>query len=361
MNVVIDGLPLRGTSLAVVIEQLLAGWQRLGEDDAVHLVVGADADLKTPPEVEVHRVPLGRLHALTRLRAQTLELPRVCRTVRADVLLGSLPTTAAGPLPCPRAVVAHDLRHELRPDQFSRRALVLRQIGYGLGFRQADAVICISERTRDDLLWSRPWLRRRVVRVALLGADHVLDWDPAETEDQLGHAIAFGQYQNKNVDLVIDAWSILQRRSIDLPLVIVGLPDGARAAALGRISARNLEDRVTVHPWLTSGSFQRAFVSAGLVVFPSDFEGFGLPAIEAMRLGIPLVVSPDPALLEVTGGFATVVDGDGPEALADAVTAATQLADEQIAAARAHAASFTWERAASAVRAALVEVVNGSG
>lgn len=360
MRVVIDGLPIRSTSLAIVVEQLLAGWQRLGEDDDIHLIVGADASLVLPAATTIHRITLDRRRALGRLRAQNVDLPLLCRRLGADVLLAPLPSTTMIPLACPRAIIVHDLRHELRPGHFPPLARLVRRVSYGIGFRQADAVICVSERTRDDLLRSRPWLNQRVVRVALHGADHVLSWRAVPAEDSEGYAIAFGQYENKKVDLVIDAWAVLKQRAWDMPLLLVGLPAVARRAAEDQVHRLGLEGWVTVLPWLSSDEFRARFLSARLVVFPSDFEGFGLPAVEAMRLGIPVVITPDPALLEVTGGHGTVVGGPGPAALADAVMAGCALGPEALEAARLHAAAFTWERSALAVRAALDEIVTGT-
>lgn len=357
MRIVVDGLPIRSSSLAIVVEQLLAGWQRLNHDDAIHLVVGPDADLAVPQKVTVHRLAFAQRSTLSRLLAQNIELPKLCRTLEADILLAALPTTAVCPLPCPRAVIVHDLRHELRPAQFSAKARMLRRIGYGVGLRQAEAVICVSERTRNDLLRSRPWMRGRVVRVALHGSDHVLSWR-RQAGNRQPFALAFGQYENKNVDLVVDAWSILKHRDVDLPLVLVGLPVASRRCVEERVAELELKGSVTTLPWLTTAEFHELFLSARMVVLPSDLEGFGLPAIEAMRLGIPVVVSADPALLEVTGGHATVVDGQGPAALADAVMAASSASRERVEAARAHAETFTWERSARTVRLALLEIVD---
>ena len=212
--------------------------------------------------------------------------------------------------------------------------------------------MCISQRTRDDLLAGHPFLRSRRVTVAPLGADHVLEWPPRQPG--AGYALAFGQWGNKNVDLVLDAWAMLRSRCDTLPLVVVGLPAKAHADAKVGAAARGLQDLVTVRPWLSALEFQQQFTSASLVVFPSDFEGFGLPAVEAMRLGIPVVVTPDPALLEVTGGRATVMDGWDAAALSRAVPQALQTSAEQLRAGVEHASTFTWRRTAADVRDALL-------
>jgi glycosyltransferase involved in cell wall biosynthesis len=241
----------------------------------------------------------------------------------------------------------------MRPHQFSYRTRVLRGVSYGLGYRRADAIVTISHRTREDLLRVHPWLRRQTVTVAQLGADHVLQWPHAEAGGP-PYALAFGQWGNKNVGLVLDAWAVLRDREEEpLPLVIVGLPEADRARVQADVAARGLSDVVTVQGWLDAGAFQRRFTGASLVVFPSDYEGFGLPALEAMRLGIPVVVTPDPALFEVTGGLATVMDGWDAAALARAVPVARRLSAEDLERGVKHAAEFTWRRTAADVRATL--------
>jgi glycosyltransferase involved in cell wall biosynthesis len=356
MRILFDGLPITGSSLAIVVEHLLEGWQQLPDHDELHLLLGPDAELTVPDSVTVHRVPFGRVPALSRVRGQNVAVPRLCRHVKADVMFGVLPTTTVAPLPCPHAIMAYDIRHELRPQQFSRKARAVRFASYGAGFRQADGIACISERTRTDLLRSRPWLSRRPVRTTLLGADHVDAWPAMDSSEP--YALAFGQYGNKNVDLVLDAWKLLHEdASADAgPLVLLGLSGAARAATQQRIVDLGLQDVVTPLPWLSAQEFRERFVSAGLIVFPSDFEGFGLPAVEAMRRSIPLVITPEPALLEVTGGLATVMDGWDAPALAAAVRAARDAPVQALDSARRHAAPFTWRRTATDVRHLLTEI-----
>ena len=356
MRVVIDGLAIRGeNSLSIVSEHLLSGWQQLDGIDELHLVVGSDAGIAVPESVSVHSVPFGRSAMLSRLSAQSRQLSRLCRSLRADVMLAMLPTTALTPLPCPRAVIAWDFRYRLLPWQFSRKSLLLRKVSYDIGFREADAVACISGRTKRDLLAFHPRLSEVPVRVTHLGADHVDSWAVRAADDR--HAIAFGHFVNKNVDLVLDGWSALHARGgATLPLRLVGVSERDRRPLQERVNELGLTSVVTVSPWIPKASFQEQFASSSLVVFPSDFEGFGLPAAEAMRLGIPVVITPEPALLEVTAGHATVLDGDGPAALVRAVDTALQLPAADLAAARRHADRFTWASFASGVRSLLAEV-----
>jgi glycosyltransferase involved in cell wall biosynthesis len=352
VRLIIDALPITGDSGAIVTEHIVAAWAKLGLDE-IHVVAGPGLEAPLPDSVTVHELPYGKRAAVSRLRHQNVTLPKIARRIGADAVLGILPTTVATPLPCPRFVIGWDLRNELRPDQFTRLNRLQRWVSYNLGWRQAAAIPVISQRTKDDLLASRPWLaKRKDVPVVWLGGDHADGWprDPNATP----YALAFGQYGNKNPALVVDAWKLLADRGYDLPLTIVGLGAAAREHVQSLVQTHGIEHLVTVMPWLTIEEFRGTFASASLIVFPSDFEGFGLPAVEGMRLGIPVVITPEQALLEVTNGHATVMDGWDSAALADAVARARDVTPDQTAAAREWAAQFTWEATARGLRKAVV-------
>lgn len=360
MRVVIDGLALRGSnSLAVVLERLLHGWSDLGRDDELHLLVGPEAEVDVPSRVVVEQVPLRGPHYPARMWAQATVLPQRCADLRADALLAILPTTTLRRLSCPRVVIVHDLRHERCPEQFSTGMRVIRRVGHGIGIRQADAVIAVSGRTRDDLLSSRPWLAGGAVSVAHLGGDHVDAWPSAQPGPP--YALAFGQWGNKNVGLVLEAWARLQGRAVAPPLVVVGADSATRTGLERRVEELGLAGRVEVRPWLDDRAFRECFASAALVVFPSRFEGFGLPAVEALTLGIPLVITPDPALLEVTDGHAVVMDGWDAEALSTAVLEAQRQTQSQRLDAQQHGRTFTWARTAEQVRRALSAAIAAAG
>jgi glycosyltransferase involved in cell wall biosynthesis len=355
MRLLIDALPITGDSGAIVTEHIVDAWQKLALDE-IHVVAGPGMQAPLPDGVTVHELPFGTRATLSRLWHQNVTLPRIARRIGADAVLGILPTTVAAPLPCPRFVIGWDLRNELRPEQFSRMNRLQRWVSYNLGWRQAAAIPVISQRTKDDLLTSRPWLaERKAVPVVWLGGDHADDWprDPQAAP----YALAFGQYGNKNPALVVDAWKLLADHGSTLPLVIVGLGAAARTQVQALVDAHGISHLVTIKPWLTIEEFRGTFASASLIVFPSDFEGFGLPAVEGMRLGIPVVITPEKALQEVTNGHATVMAGWDSAALADAVARAQDVTSDETTAARAWAAQFTWENTARGLRATVMDVL----
>jgi glycosyltransferase involved in cell wall biosynthesis len=355
MRVVIDAVPITGASTAILTEHLLNAWAELGSEDELHVVIGPRAPFDVPAGIEVHRVAEGGIRLFSRLWAQSVTLPKVCRRIKPDIVLGLIASTTVAPLPCPRSIIAYDLRHELRPEQFAGHTLLAKRVSYWLGYRQARAIACISERTRYDLLATHPELEKKFVGVMHLGADHTAHW-PARRQGP-EYAIAFGQYSNKNVELVLQGWLHLRDRGEGLPLYVCGLPEGGREAVRSRIAELGLTDLVTALPWLPPDEFHEYFASAAVVVFPSDFEGFGLPAVESMALGIPLVISPDAALLEVTGGHAVTLPGFGASAVAEAVVEARSLTPVALEQAKAHAATFTWESSARSIRSLLHQAV----
>jgi glycosyltransferase involved in cell wall biosynthesis len=359
VRVVIDAIPVVPFGgYAVTFEGLLSGWSRLGTDDEIHVLLAEDVEHDLPETVEVHRFRVGAPEVARRVLVQSRAARRICRAVGADALLAVVPTTAVVPVGCPKVITVHDLRHELRPEQFSRGRRLLRKISYGIAYRQAAGLICISERTRTDLLRLHPRLSSKPVVTVRWAADHVDAWprrDPAPGGEP--YALAFGHFPNKAAERAVDAWRILRERGEARPLVIAGLSPEDRERLLARARAAGLEGTVTPLPWLDDDEFRARFAAAGLIVFPSDFEGFGLPAVEAMRLGIPLVISADDALREVTGGHAVTEAGPDPASLADAVSAAWATPPEELERARAHVDRRSWSDVARETREALREVI----
>jgi len=338
--------------IATYTRHLLAGWADRFPEDELHVVLPAGADWwPLPPGATRHDVRLAGPETLTRPLLMTAQLPRLVRHVRADAVLAVNPATTLRRLPVPLGVVVHDLRHELRPEQFPPARRAVRTVAYRWGLRVADVVIAVSQRTLDDVR-ARCGPRAAAKGVAVHeGADHVDGWARAEPN---GSAIASCHHSNKDVGQLIDAWALLGDGADVPPLALLGLGGERADAARAQIAAAGLTGRVSVSPYLPDTEYEQLVTGARLVVFVSDFEGFGLPIVESMRLRIPVVIGPEPACLEVAGGHAAITAGDGPAALATAVRQALAMDDAQRAAAGQHADGFTWAATAAGVREALL-------
>jgi glycosyltransferase involved in cell wall biosynthesis len=175
--------------------------------------------------------------------------------------------------------------------------------------------------------------------------------EPASTEElgRLGirapFAIRYGGYTaRKNVRLLLDAWAGVSGAT----LVLVGPPQEARR---GLLAAAPSLDNVIVLDYVPQTLLMRLLRAAGVLVSTSSYEGFGLPALEAMTAGTPVVAVRRPFVEEVCDGAAALVDPE-PEALAARLTTILEDEDERrrlATAGRERAAQFTWDRVAEAV------------
>lgn len=351
MHLVVDALAVRAGSAGIVVEHLLHGWAGLAPADRITILADGDLELTPPPSATVVQVGSPAGGRLRTAWLRSFAVRREARRLGADAVLSGVPASALVPPGCPHGLIMYDFRHELRPHQFPRSRRAARRVSWGLAMRNTDHIFCISRRTYDDLRRLHPGPARKGV-VARLGADHVDAW-PSTERAVPPYALTFGHFSNKNAGAVLAGWARFCASNVDMTLRVVGLGRAGRPAVEEEIARLGIGDRVELMPWLDDESFQRCFAGAGLIVFPSDFEGFGLPAAEALRLGIPLVVSADEALAEVTGGHAAVTASTGAEDLADAMARALARTPEQLAAGQAHIADFTWRATAAAVRGSL--------
>jgi glycosyltransferase involved in cell wall biosynthesis len=356
MHLVVDAVAVDTGSSGIVVEHVLRGWVSAAPDDTISVLTGPDGPaFAVPQDVRVVRLRRGR-GPLGGLWLRSIRVRRAAAALGADAVLVGVPASSLAGTSAPRAVILYDLRHELRPHQFSFARRAARRVSWGWSLRRADAICTISERTLDDLRERHPRAARRGV-AAVLGANHVDGW-PAVTPAGPPYALAFGHFANKNAEAVVEAWAHACRHGVvpdDWTLRLVGMGARDRAAAAERVAALEIPSRVELMPWLDDDQFRACFAGARLVVYPSDFEGFGLPAVEALRLGIPVVVSDDKALAEVTGGHAVTTRSVAPDELAAAIAEALSLGEDQLAAGRRFTDRMTWEGTAATIRASLTD------
>jgi glycosyltransferase involved in cell wall biosynthesis len=355
VKVLVEAMAVEFGGIRTYVQNLLEAWARRFPEDDLVVAVPQGTDLPTHGHGRI-AVRVRRPAVLARPWVQSTTLRRIAREQGFDAVLATMPVTSLLRTGVPTAVVVHDLRHEVRPEQFSRGRRLVRRIGYGRGYAVADGFIAVSRRSLDDLHRLHPGTAARPASVVHHGADHVLGWPGVPGT---GPAVAFAHHTNKNPDLVLEGWAAGRARGHSLPrLLLLGTgTDRERLAA--RVSELHLESVVELAPFLADEEFATVMRKASMVVFPSGFEGFGLPVVEGMLNGVPVVIGPEPACLEVAAGHASVLSDWTAEALADAVQRALELDHEHLARARHHAEQFTWARCVEQTRDFLERMVDG--
>ncbi len=349
MRVVLDAAAADHGGIRTYVDQLLPAWAAAFPEDRLVVVVPPGSTIDTAGH-DRHELRVVGPAVAGRPVAQTRAIPALARAHRADAVLATNPTTTLRRPGAPFAVVVHDLRHELMPEQFGRARRALRWGAYRRSYALADGFVAVSRRTLDDLHRLHPATAAKPAAVVHHGGDHVLAW-PAP--DRTGPAVAFGHQTNKNPQLVIDAWAELAQRGDPGRLVVLGLSGADRAALAARVERLGLGQWVELAAYLPEREFRARIAAAELVVYPSDLEGFGLPVVEAMTLGKPVVVGPDPGTSEVAAGHAATAPDWTPTALAEAVRRARAMEPATLGAARTHGATYTWDRTARETRALL--------
>ncbi len=298
-------------------------------------------------------------------------LPEVLRGSRARLFhaLGNFNLPLVRTPGLPYVLTVHDVIPLLMPDTVSRAYRWQFQGWLARSVRVADRILCVSACTRDDLLARHPEVADKVA-VTYNGVDHVdahgLEDSARDFLDAMGLPERFVLYAGsldvrKNVRQVLEALERLAARGQRLPLVLVG----QRWFGSGEVESRVDRLRAQGHDIRTLGYqpesiFYALMRRATVFAFPSRYEGFGLPPLEAMRLGTPAIVSTTGATPEVCGDGAWAVRPEDAEGLAHALDTLMRSEDERrrwVERGRARAARFTWARCAEATLEAYAHVL----
>lgn len=306
--------------------------------------------------VELVRCDVPAKPALARAALEGAAVRRACSAAQALGRPFDLVHTAHLPPPrglaLPYTLTLHDLRHAGAADvglSFARRMIGERIVAAAV--HGARRVFTVSESVRAELR-ARFELAPERVCVVPNAADH---FTPLERAPQSAAPLVHvGHVEpRKNLELVLRALALDPR-----------LPDFIAAGAAKRGEDRRLaelaRDLGVAHRVRFTGAFDerelaRLYATAGAIVLPSKLEGFGIPALEAQRAGAPLAIARIPALVEVAGADTPSFAPDDPAECAGALRAALESDATRLAAARARAERFTWDRAAELWWRGLVE------
>jgi glycosyltransferase involved in cell wall biosynthesis len=278
-------------------------------------------------------------------------LPRALRRLRPQLAHFNyvVPPLYRGPA----VVTVHDLSFESEPglmgprDRFMFRTFVPRSV------RRADRVLVVSERTKRDLV-ERYGVSEQKIVVTPNGVDPIFRPN-GSTPDVPPYALFVGGIQPRKDPLTaIEALALVDG---DLRLVIVG--DEKRGGDEVRSAVRRLglESRVELIGYVEHESLASLYRGAACLVFPSRYEGFGLPVLEAMASGTPVVATTAGAVPEVAGDAAILVAPGDPAALADGVREALVKREQLVAAGLERARQFTWAETAGRTLAVYRELL----
>jgi glycosyltransferase involved in cell wall biosynthesis len=304
------------------------------------------------PKVEV---PVRVANRIEWVRGEQQLLPRLAAREHV-ALVHSLASTAPLWGRFKRVVTVHDLIYRLYPEAHAG----LRARGMGvlvpLAVRRSDRVIAVSQLTKRDLmeLLGTPEERIDVVLPGIGAAPRAQPLAEAQLRERFDLderqvlLVLSAKRPHKNLLALLEAAAMLERRPI---LILAGYPTAHEHELRERAQTLGIADDVRWPGWLEAAEIEGLWrLSAGFV-FPSLYEGFGLPVLEAMARGVPVACSNAASLPEVAGGAALLFDPRDPRAIADAMAEllAGGAAIERLReAGLARAAQFTWERSARA-------------
>jgi len=325
-------------------------------------LIGVSARHRRPPApswvppIAVRALPLPRLalyEAWHLARRPAVQLA----TGPVDVIHAT--GLAVPPRSAPLVVTVHDLAFIHDPSQFTAKGRRFFDQALRLIRRDADLVLVSSQATwRDCVAAGLPERKLRLVPLGVRGAEV----DPGEVTTTLARyglerpfVLSVGTLEpRKNLPALIDAFARIKRTDVDLVLV------GASGwhTEIDEL-VRPLGTRVRVLGFLPNADRDALYSGAELFCYPSLFEGFGLPVLEAMAAGTPVVTSSGTATAEAAGTAGLLVDPRDRAAITDAldrVLGDEALAGDLRAAGREQAAGFSWTRTAELTLSAYEEL-----
>ncbi|MHB8612756.1 MAG: glycosyltransferase family 4 protein [Candidatus Dormibacteraceae bacterium] len=351
--------------IRIGIDAHMVGSHETGNETYVLGIIDGLASLDDGPELYVYTVddsavnPGARLHprhlfsasALSRL---SLDLPVRSWTDRLDVLHTTY--TAPAWSRCPIVLTVHDICYTSHPEWFSSRDLRVLSTSVPWSIRRAARVITVSELCRTEIIERYRVPEDKVVCVYNAAGPAAQPIGEAEARAEvfaLGidpsrpYVLAVGNLQpRKNLVRLIKAFELLIATGIDVDLVLVG-PEHFRSD-LVQEAATGLAGRVHLTGYVSSRQLAACYECAAVFAFPSLFEGFGIPALEAMSHGTPVVCAKAGALPEVCADAALYFDPVDVASMAAALQRV--LTDGSLSAAlskagRARESAFSWRDA----------------
>jgi glycosyltransferase involved in cell wall biosynthesis len=344
----------------IYMRSLLAGLARIDSRNDYFVFVNRETDAGLAPKLPNFHLVRQRVRATIRparlLWEQTV-LPVAAVRLRLDALLNGGFTC---PLfcPCPSVSVFHDLQHKRHPEYFRWFDLPFWQFFLFWSAHRSALLLADSEATARDL---RHFYRlpERCIRVAPLAAESSF-FDLSSRRHPEPFLLAVSTlHPHKNLEGLLRAFAAFRRVHPDFRLVVCGL-HGFLSGPLHRLRDElALQGAVEFPGWIPREQLYDLYTRAWAFFYPSRFEGFGLPVVEALAAGVPTGCSNIDPLSWIAGDAALTFDPNDGAAMLSAMLRLVEDEDLRTrlsAAGPARAAAFSWERTAAITLEALTTV-----
>ena len=348
------GLELDSTGTARAIRELRAALERRSDVELVPLAHPGARDGASRVRRGLAReglwLPFG--------------LPRAAHRLRLDVLHCAIWLAPAfGTRGVPLAVTVHDALALEHPEWFTRANVLQQRHVLGPALRRADVVLTPSSASAAAVERAFGVPAERVA-VAPLGVDARFSpgAPPPGMAERLGldgpWILTVGTLQpRKNLEGALAAFELLHASGLPHRLAVAGARGWGEDELLRRLEASPAASAIRLLGRVSDEDLVGLYRGAGVLLFPSRGEGFGVPAAEAMACGTPVVAADRGSLPEVVGDGGLLADPDDPEALAAATRETLARSEELSAAALRRAQAFSWDRCAELTVAAYADAI----
>lgn len=358
----------RRAGISHYVEQVLI---QLGQIDrsnrySVYTTRGLDQRaLGLPDNFRVIPSRFPTINPRVRIPWEQLLAPLLLRRSGADLFHG-VHSVVPVSCPVPSVVTVHDLAFIRFPQTFRAYNRIYLDVATRLSVRRAARILVVSEHTRREVIGLLGVAPERVVVTPNAVREHFRPPDPAVLETfraRKGLPEHFVLYvgtlePRKNLTTLLEAYAEVAQRQA-APLLVGGGKGWLYDAVFQRLEALGLRERVRFVGYLDEEELPLWYAAATVFVFPSIYEGFGMPPLEAMACGTPVVASNTSSLPEVVGDAGLTVSPYDPAALAEAISRLLadadlrqELRERGLQQARAYSWRVTAERTLAAYEAA---------
>jgi len=262
---------------------------------------------------------------------------------------------------CCSIVTIHDMNYFYYPEDFSKLTTFFLKLLVPLAARRSRKIITVSRNSKKDIVQILKIPESKICVIYEAGSSHLSV--PIVIENKVREKLkercgidkkfiltVSVSHPHKNLHRLVEAYDILCKRyQIACQLLIVGIKGRAQSGLMNLVKELSLEKRVIFTGWVSNEDLLLLYSEAELFVFPSLFEGFGIPVLEAMAQGTPIVSSNAASLPEVVGDGALLVDPCNIDEIAEAMHRV--LTDETLRVALIkrgfkRVSRFSWEKTA---------------